>query len=464
MRTANSELHTPREEPAPRPALRVDKNLRARESRYPVVRLSYALAVCAVALLSMTTLASAGGGDLDPTFSGDGWLFSREFFDGRQEYRPQGAEDIALQADGKILATGELHSGYDMFFGAYRFTAGGDLDRSFGEGGWVDTEVGKAFDHPHAVEVQRDGKIVLGGETTCPNLHTCAALVRYLPDGSLDRGFGRGGIVRTDTGSRALSANRLLVQPGGKLLVLTWTLLGKLVVARYLPDGRLDRTFSRDGFAIAGTNRDVRAEDLALQRDGKIVVLGTIFSGGLRGSDFVVARFQRNGRLDRSFARGGFQTVDFRRRSEWGHGVAIQRDGRIVAVGGSTTSVRPDHARVALVRLNRGGSIDRRFGRMLTRPATGGAAYDVLVQPDGRIVLAGIAYRDPLRRQTSRWLVVRYLANGRLDRSFGRGGFVIGDFGTGDDEATSLLMQPDGKLVVGGEIYMDQGIARYRAG
>jgi hypothetical protein len=115
-----------------------------------------------------------------------------------------------------------------------------------------------------------------------------------------------------------------------------------------------------------------------------------------------------------------------------------------------------------MVRLNPNGTVDRGFGRRLTRPASGGAGYDVLVQPDRRIVVAGIAYRDPWHRQTSRWLVVRYLGNGRLDRTFGKGGFLIGDFGTGDDLARSLLMQPDGKLVVGGQIYADHGIARYR--
>jgi uncharacterized delta-60 repeat protein len=429
------------------------------------VRLSYVLAACAAAVLSLTTLASAGGGDLDPTFSGDGWFYSRQFFPAGQEYAPGGVEDLALQADGKIVATGELDGHYTWVFGAYRFTADGELDRSFGDGGWVDTKVGiDDYGSAHTVEVQRDGKIVLGGNSICPGLRPCAVLVRYLPNGALDGTFGKGGIVRTISRFRMPRAMSLDIQPDGKIVVLAGSVLGKFVVGRYLPDGRVDKSFSRDGFAIATMREEVSARAFALQRDGKVIVVGFNERLGLTGQDFVIARFRRNGALDRSFGRGGFQTVDFRRREDGALAVAVQRDGRIIVAGSSTVDVKPANLRIALVRLSRNGAIDGRFGRRLTRPATGGRAHGVLVQPDGRIVVAGVAYRDPWGHETTRWLVVRYLANGRLDHSFGQRGFVIANFGTGDDSASSLQMQRDGKLVVGGQIYMDQGIARYRSG
>jgi uncharacterized delta-60 repeat protein len=419
------------------------------------------LAAALVPLIVAGIGSASGGGRLDTTFSGDGYFYSRQFFPGGQEYSPTGVEDLALQADGKIIAAGELEVGYGWAFGAYRFTADGDLDRSFGEGGWVDTDVGDDIGYSHAVEVQRDGKIVVAGDTICPGLHTCGVLVRYFPNGSLDATFGKGGIVRTVTRARMLSAKGLVIQRDGKLVVLTWNLLGKFVVARYLSDGRLDKRFGHGGFAIAGNDRAVGSEGFVLQRDGKIVVVGGSERVGRTGSDFVITRFRRNGRLDRSFGRGGFQTVDFRRRNDYAVGVAVQRDGRIVVVGGSSTSVKPATWRIALVRLHRSGQLDRSFGRRLTRPASGGTGSAVLVRPDGRIIVSGVAYRDPWGRQTTRWLLVHYRADGALDRSFGDRGFVLSDFGTGNDSASSMLLQPDGKLVVGGQIYMDDGLARY---
>jgi uncharacterized delta-60 repeat protein len=223
----------------------------------------------------------------------------------------------------------------------------------------------------------------------------------------------------------------------------------------------LDKTYSRDGFAIAGTDREIGGFGLALQRDGKALVVGVSEHVGVTSSDFVIARFRRDGRLDRSFSQDGFQRLDFRRRDDAAVAVDVQRDGRIVVAGASTIDVKPAHKRIALVRLNYNGSVDRRFGARMTRPASGGTASAVLVRPDGRIVVTGVAYRDPWGEQTTRWLVVGYRANGRLDRSFGDQGFVLANFGTGDDSASSILAQPDGRLVVGGQIYMDDGLARY---
>jgi uncharacterized delta-60 repeat protein len=420
------------------------------------------LLAAALVILVVAGVASAsGGGRLDPTFSGDGFFYSRQFFPNGQEYRPGGVEDLALQADGKILAAGELEVSYGWAFGAYRFTAGGDLDRSFGEGGWVDTDVGEDFGWAHAVEVQRDGKIVVAGEAICPGLNKCGVLVRYLPNGALDPSFGKGGIVRTVTRNRLFSAGDLALQSDGKLLVLARNLVQKFVLARYQPDGRIDRSYSGDGFAIAGTDREIGANAIALQRDDKALVVGVSERVGRTSSDFVIARFRRNGRLDRSFSRDGLRRVDFRRREDAASAVDVQRDGRVIVAGASTVEVKPAHKRIALVRLNRNGTVDRRFGTRLTRPLSGGTASDVLVRPNGRIVVAGVAYRDPWGEQTTRWLLVGYLANGRLDRSFGDHGFVVANFGTGDDSASSILAQPDGKLVVGGQIYMDDGLARY---
>jgi uncharacterized delta-60 repeat protein len=417
--------------------------------------------------LATLSLAAAAPGDLDPSFAGKGWAHTREFFHYDQEYIPKGAEDLARQPDGKLVLTGEFQDGQSTwYYGAYRLTAAGGLDRSFGEGGWVDTKVG-TFDFPHAVAIQRDGKILLAGESTC-DVAGCAAVVRYLPSGALDPSFGTGGIVRLG-GRRIQGANDVAVLPDGKILVLGWQFnhgrwhdYTLITLVRLLSNGKPDRSFSRDGFAHVGLRRGQFPHAMTVQHNGKIVIAGYSSGSDLPNTAyFEIARVRRDGRPDRSFSGDGYAFVDWRGRDESASDVAVQRDGRIVVVGTSGVFVKYWTDRIAVARLNRNGTLDRSFGKRLTKTGRyGSSGNGVLIQPDGRIVVAG-SDSDDRSDNTSAWAVARYLRNGRLDRSFGHGGIVIGDFGTGHDWASSLALQPDGKLLVAGSIYEDEAVARY---
>jgi uncharacterized delta-60 repeat protein len=425
------------------------------------LRALLAISLCGALL---TTVAGAAPGDLDASFSGNGWLRTFELRGGSAPYRPQGAQDVAIQPDGKIVAVGNMDGGSSYSaFGAFRYTPAGELDRTFGNGGWVATEIG-TFESASAVALQRDGKVVLAGEADCGTV-LCFGLVRYRSNGDLDPSFGEGGIVRTVFPGRCgcyfLAVD---VQPDGRIVAAgrVFNRYGQIFgLARYLPDGRLDRSFSGDGLAtIAFGNSYEGAEALVLQPKGKILIAG----GGGRYYDFAVARFRRDGRLDRTFSRDGRMMVSFgRERWDAVHGLALQRDGRIVAVGSSRAGqIGP--ARIAVARITPKGSLDRRFGsrgRVLTNPVpAGGFAKAVLVLADGRIVVAGLGYelRDEIG---SDWVLARYTPAGRLDRSFGGDGIVVNSFGTGADWAGALGRQGDGKIVAAGEVYRDQAVARY---
>jgi hypothetical protein len=122
---------------------------------------------------------------------------------------------------------------------------------------------------------------------------------------------------------------------------------------------------------------------------------------------------------------------------------------------------RRDGPRIAVLRLNRNGTLDRRFGKRLLKPgAHGGYARAILVDRGGGIVVGGLAYDDS-RLDTAAWALARYRPSGALDRSFGQGGIVLSDFGTGADWVGALAEQRDGKIVAAGEVYGDQAIARY---
>jgi uncharacterized delta-60 repeat protein len=411
----------------------------------------------AAVLLVAVGIASAAGGELDPSFSGDGWVRTLEVRSASNNYLPGGAEDVALQPDGKIVAVGEIIDGTShWYFGVFRYLPDGSLDRSFGDGGWVEVDLGSA-EFAHAVAVQRDGKIVVAGEGSCPRA-TCFALVRFAPDGSVDRSFGTDGVVRTMFDQCGCRAYDVAIQPDGKIVAVGWRFRygdaqddDLFAVARYLPDGGLDKSFSRDGRASVDFGfGDDFARAVAVQADGRILVAGAGTRNRYRTeSDFAFARFRPDGRLDRSFSGDGLATVDFGGLlSDTAYGIALGRDGRIIAAGasGKTGSV----PRFAVARLRPNGTLT---WKRLTRPGPhGGYARAVVQLADGSVVVGGRAFADD-RLDASDWALVRYGT---------RGGITLGDFGTGADWIGALAVQRDGKVVAAGSIYESQALARYR--
>jgi uncharacterized delta-60 repeat protein len=413
--------------------------------------------------------AGAAPGGLDPSFSGDGWVRTYDAQGAAKRYFPKGATGMALQPDGKIVAVSEIQDGGSHWlFGVYRWTAGGALDPSFGSGGLVITDLPGSFETPDAVALQADGKIVVGGEAMCPGA-MCFGLVRYRSDGAVDTGFGEGGLVRTMFPQCGCRIHGLAVQPDGRIVAVgerfrygdaqdDWL----IAVARYLPDGRRDTSFSGDGlFSLDPDYGDDTATAVALQADGRIVVGGVV---GRRRTeaDFAVVRLRRNGTLDRTFSRDGIATVNLAgRREDFASGLDLQRDGRILVGGGSGAGLRFDDPRFAFVRLNRNGTLDRRFGKRLVRPGShGGYGRAILQTRDGRILVGGRVF-DDADHDASAWALTRLLPSGRIDRSFGAAGWVRSDFGTGADWIGALAQQRDGKIVAAGEVYRDQALARY---
>jgi uncharacterized delta-60 repeat protein len=258
-------------------------------------------------------------GSLDPTF-GVGGKVMTAFLPGSNGV----ASAVLLRADGKIVVGGSSASEFALA----RYLSDGALDPSFGNGGRVITPISSANDHPFDLAVQSDGKLVAAGwsfQGGGPHI----ALARYNRDGSLDTSFDGDGIVVAPFRS---AAAHLLVQRDGKLLVAG---LGELI--RFTADGSLDRSFGGDGRAQAG---DVGAFEAAIQPDGKILVIGTVSPGRFPTSDFGVARLTAEGRLDTTFGRDGSVVTAFSPGSDDQalDGVLLP-DGKLV-VSGMTSSTR----------------------------------------------------------------------------------------------------------------------------
>src|SRR5262249_15434318 len=155
---------------------------------------------------------------------------------------------------------------------------------------------------------------------------------RYNPNGSLDTTFGQGGKVSMSFGPGADSANALALQSDGKIVVVGSAYMGAATgtdyaVARYNADGSLDTSFGQGGLVAADFNLNYTdvAQGVALQADGRIVVVGHTNGGAATGDNFAVVRYNSDGSLDTSFGQGGLVATNFRGTStDDAYAVAVQ--------------------------------------------------------------------------------------------------------------------------------------------
>jgi uncharacterized delta-60 repeat protein len=373
---------------------------------------------------------------------------------GSSNYLPRGAEDVVVQPDGRLVVTGEMiDGGSNHYFGALRYLPDGSLDGSFGSGGLVAVDLG-SFEDPRAVALQRDGKIVVAGETDCETAR-CFAAMRLNPDGSPDGSFGAGGVVTVPFYLHAAWANDVAIDGQGRIVMAGVRLRGgdaqdsgTVCVIRLLPDGRPDPGFSRDGVAIVDHGYGNDSAEAVLLRGGKVIVAGEGRNASGR-TYFGLARLRGDGRLDRSFGRRGHRLVSFgARRSASAYALAAAPRGRIVAVGGAVIEGR--QPQWAIVRLGRGGGLQRRV--RLSPGPHGGYARAVRATRGG-LVVAGRAYAEP-GTGTSDWALARLTPTGGLL------GVSRTDFGTGEDTAEAIALTP-GHATVAGSIYASHGLARY---
>ena len=280
-------------------------------------------------------------------------------------------------------------------------------------------------------------------------------------DGDLDPLFGSGGMVMTDLGKSTDIANAVAIQADGKSVVVGTTYKNNdfsdedFVVTRYNTDGMLDNTFGNRGKVRTDfPGLAAVPSSVVIQPDGKIVVAGGAFPLFTFLGNFKVARYNPNGSLDTSFGDGGIVTTIFPAGS-YASDVALQSDGKIIAAGTVFVDFiigESSDTDFALARYNPDGTPDATFGSngQVTTDFLGfeDDAFSILIQPDGKIVAVGSA-NDPATFYD--FAAARYLSNGAIDTTFGVAGKVRTDFGDQNfDRARSAALQPDGRIVAAG--------------
>ncbi len=330
---------------------------------------------------------------------------------------------VALQGDGKILAAGSVGSGN---FTLTRYNADGSgPDYSFGEKyGRAVTIAGGFGGGAQDLALQPDGRILLAGFSIDAHEHWLAQVVRYRADGRPDRGFGRAGSVKLQPPAGSTSPMRLVgiqLLRSGKI-VAAGDLGGQVLVVRLHPNGQPDRSFGGgDGGVLLGSRRAsacacTYTDGLEIDRRGRILIVANAVRPHGR-QPAVLIRLRPNGKLDRSFGRRGFARTVLGTRLG-AKDIAIQGNGRIV-LAGTYNVPHSGEARVAAVRFLPSGRIDRSFARrgfFVRDFGYEGVAYAAVRQRDGAVVIGGRAnpvkspfFEAPSIYDTAEVFLIRFL-------------------------------------------------------
>ena len=298
-------------------------------------------------------------GSLDTSFGSDGQVITD--LGGLAS-----GHSLAIQPDGKIIVTGMNN----FNFALTRYNSDGSLDPSFGSEGKVITDLG-GNEGSDSVALQPDGKIVVAGVSS-GNF----AIVRYNSDGSLDPSFGSEGKVIIDFGSNESGGN-IAIQPDGKI-VMAGESAGNFAISRYNSDGSLDSSFGTEGKLTTDLGGQDYGLGIVLQPDGKILVAGE------SADNFALVRYNSDGSLDTSFGTGGHLTTDLG-GDDVGRSVALQPDGKILVVGESDSNF----ALVRYNSDGSLDTSFGSDGQVITDLGGDDIVRSVAIQPDGKIVVAG---------------------------------------------------------------------------
>ena len=370
------------------------------------------------------------------------------------------ANSLVMLPDGRAVAAGGTGDPDGVAMAVARYLPSGALDTTFSGDGRVVVGCPSfgAGGGAASVLLQPDGRLVLTGECSGVQFIT---VVRLNTDGSFDPSFGTGGQVFTPFPDFFVAAG--LLQPDGRIVSVGYGATGvpaavALKAARHNPDGSLDSSFGTGGTLTLPLAQPFVVYDAALQPDGKLVVVGRHGPSG--AYDFGLVRLLPNGTLDPSFGVGGVVTSDFGDAEE-GMSVILLGDGRIV-VGGRWSFD------LALVRYLPNGSLDTTFGTgglALANSGGGDRLGEVILLPNGKLLVAGSTLQGTGNPQN--FLLVRFLADGAIDVSFGQSGFLKTDFAGAPDNCNAVIVAgPDLILAAGstGNIpVLDFGLARYIA-
>jgi uncharacterized delta-60 repeat protein len=358
---------------------------------------------------------------------------------------------------------GGVAIGAVLIMAAPVLAAPGDLDPSFGGGDGMKTNDFGGDDNGRGIVTLSNGKIVQVGDSDAGGDDDDFAIARYKPNGSRDTTFGGDGRVTTNFFDNHDTAWTVARYGNNKIVVAGWAENAAgddfhFALARYRSGGGLDTTFGGDGRVVTPFPHEGYIYDILVLPNGSILAVGEDYEGLSDVDDFALAKYKPNGRLDRSFSGDGKRTTDFAGGTDGGWSVLRQGD-RLLVSGWGQDGPEPNDYDVALARYRMNGRLDDSFSgdgkRLIDATPSDGDDYSVGMVPveNERIVILVHVEGDIG--------LVRINPGGSPDSTFGGGdGIVIRDFG--GFETVRNVVRAGTKLVVGGEVDEEQAVWRFR--
>jgi len=378
------------------------------------------------------------GGVLDSTFGSGGILESTatDSLDPRT---------LLAAGGGSLVSTA---TGFDGL-GVMRITSGGVLDSTFGTGGVV-RQGGPGDGSSIKAALTTGGSILLLGEATLGAAASDLFVLKLTSSGTPDDTFAAGLKAQLHDFGTGAAANAVAVAGSGRILLAGGRQNASgsdFVVRGVLPNGYSDPGFAGGEIAVDFGTTSEEAFAVAPAGGGQVVAAGCADCDGV-APDFAVARFDADGQPDGGFGTDGLVRLTFGTNlAENATAVAVQGNGKVVVAG----SVNGDFA---VARLTTSGLPDNTFsgdGKVRTdiTSGSGDGAADVVIQSDGKILVAGTRAVGG----STRFAIVRYTSAGVLDTTFSGDGKQVLAVGLNNSEATSIMVRPDGKIVVVGKAF-----------
>jgi uncharacterized delta-60 repeat protein len=368
------------------------------------------------------------------------------------------AKSVAIGKDGTIVGAGSAIPDAGFDFAAVRLDSAGVPDPLFSGDGEQTTDLGD-FDVASAVVIQKDGAIVLGGSSNADDDEQRASMVRYEPDGDLDPSFSDDGIQIFPFGNVTSDIDDMALQKDGKVVIAGSVAPGKMLVARVKPSGKPDKGFGKKGAVKIGIEKFTSAGAVAIQDNGRIVVAGDTSGGDMDDpSSQVYARLKENGKLDKSFSKDGVFTKKVNGASSRPEDITLDEENRILAAIGVFAG---GESMYGVAAVNPNGKLDKKFGQkgMVFKDfGEDTSLVSIAVQKAGGIVVGG-----GVRSLSGdlEFLLSRFTKKGKLDESFGFKGATVTDFAGNHDLIQGLAIAKQDAIVAAGIGDGDFGFARY---
>ncbi len=276
----------------------------------------------------------------------------------------------------------------------------------------------------------------------------------YAQDGSLDITFGNNGIVKSNIGSPYDEISSIAIQSDGKIVVVGKSNLNTysdITIARYLINGTLDNNFGNNGSTtFSYSSLDDYGVGIVIQNDGKMLIAGTTYDSTKGNQSAILIRYNNNGTLDNTFGNNGFVVTSINNYNNICTSIALQSDGNILLGGYTETCAGGYTQEMFVIRYQNNGTLDLTFNSngiaLSNYNAFGVKGSSIVIQSDDKIIIGG----NSVSNSNVNFAITRFNTNGSLDNTFSHDGMDTIFIGGTIDYGTKVALQNDGQIVLAG--------------